>query len=148
MVGDVPAWFVDVINWDTLAEVVLDHLVHKCDVFLFVFVVSLHFTLQIFESLFDHGEVSFQRDDRFLARHWYLIVAIWQVLAVSGCVQKLLVLTRKRGLFSNIVEILFHYVDELLGVWISDLSLVHNRRSFAAGDAIAEDCVDIAGRLA
>ena len=63
MVGDVPTWFVDVINWDTLAEVVLDHFVHKGDVLLLVLVVSFHFSLQIFETLLGHGEVAFKRDD-------------------------------------------------------------------------------------
>ena len=63
MLGNVPAWFIDVVNWDTLAEVVLDHFIHKGDVLLFVIVVSFHLPLQVFETLLDHREVAFQSND-------------------------------------------------------------------------------------
>ena len=45
----------------------------------------------------------------------------------------------------NIVEVLFEYVDYIFVVDFRDLRFVYNRRLFAARDAIAEDCVDIAG---
>ena len=44
----------------------------------------------------------------------------------------------------NIVEVLFEYVDYIFGGEFRDLRFVYNRRLFAARDAIAEDCVDIA----
>ena len=117
MVGDVPAWFVDVIHRYTLAEVILDHLIHKRDVLLFVVIVSFHFPLQIIESLFGHGEVAFKCDDRFLGWHWYFVVAVGQVLAIGSGSQELFVFTKEGRLLLNIVEIFLDFPLVLL-VWI------------------------------
>ena len=63
VMGNVPAWFVDVVYRNALAKVVLDHFVHECGIFLFLVVVSFHFPLKVFEPFFSHGEIAFKRDD-------------------------------------------------------------------------------------
>ena len=92
---DVPTWFVDVVDRNTFAEIVFDHLIHKSDVLLFVVIVSFHFSLQIFKALLSHGQVTFKSNNRLLAGNGYFVVTIREMLAVSSCIQKLLVFTRE-----------------------------------------------------
>ena len=69
---------------------------------------------------------------------------VCQVLSVGCCIQKLLVLTRKRELLTDVVEVLFKNVDDIFGSDFRGLIFYRSRCPFAARDVIAEDFVNIA----